>query len=167
MERSSIIGLVVFAVIAGALLWFGSGYSGKISNEALETSQKSATIIEQTQSKIMEKLKINDVVVGNGGEAKIGDTVSVNYVGTFESGTKFDSSYDRNEPFSFTLGAGEVIKGWDLGVAGMKVGGKRELVIPPELAYGERGASPIIPPNATLNFTIELVKVSSGPSAGK
>lgn len=112
----------------------------------------------------MEKLKINDIVIGNGAEAKIGNTVTVNYAGTFEDSRKFDSSYDRNEPFSFTLGAGQVIKGWDLGVAGMKVGGKRNLVIPPELGYGEQGASGIIPPNATLNFTIELLKVSYSAS---
>ncbi|HUX35731.1 MAG TPA: FKBP-type peptidyl-prolyl cis-trans isomerase [Candidatus Paceibacterota bacterium] len=109
----------------------------------------------------MENLKIKDIVVGSGAEAKAGDVVTVNYVGTLDSGSKFDSSYDRNEPFSFTLGAGEVIKGWDLGVSGMKVGGKRELTIPPELGYGANGAGNIIPPNATLHFTVELLNVSS------
>jgi len=107
----------------------------------------------------MENLKIEDLVVGTGEEVKGGAVVSVNYVGTLEDGTKFDSSYDRNQPFEFTLGAGEVIKGWDLGVAGMKVGGKRNLVIPPELGYGANGAGGVIPPNATLKFTVELLGV--------
>ena len=104
-------------------------------------------------------LQIEDLVAGLGEEAKEGDRVSVNYLGTLSDGTKFDSSYDRNEPFSFTLGAGEVIQGWDAGVSGMKVGGKRKLTIPPDLAYGESGAGSAIPPNATLIFEIELLKV--------
>lgn len=109
----------------------------------------------------MENLKVSDIVVGTGTEAKAGNMVTVNYTGTLDNGSKFDSSYDRNEPFSFTLGAGEVIKGWDLGVAGMKVGGKRQLTIPPELGYGANGAGNVIPPNATLHFTVELLNVSS------
>lgn len=103
-------------------------------------------------------LKIQDLKVGTGPEAKTGNTVAVNYIGTLENGTKFDSSYDRGEAFQFLLGAGEVIKGWDIGVAGMKVGGKRKLVIPASLAYGERGIGPI-PPNATLVFEVELLAV--------
>ncbi len=161
MKTSSIISFAAFVVVAGGLLWFGSEYSGKISSESLQNQNKLATAAEQAQSKIMEKLIIKDIIVGNGAEAKSGDTVTVNYVGTLDDGKKFDSSYDRNEPFPFNLGAGDVIKGWDLGVAGMKVGGKRELTIPPELGYGERGRSTIIPPNATLHFTVELLDVSS------
>ncbi len=103
-------------------------------------------------------LKIEDLKVGTGAEAKAGQEVSVNYLGTFENGTKFDSSYDRNEPFQFVLGAGQVIKGWDIGVEGMKVGGKRKLIIPSDLAYGERGVGPI-PANATLVFEVELLAV--------
>ncbi len=105
-------------------------------------------------------LKITDLVVGNGPEAKSGDKVSVNYRGTLTNGKEFDSSYSRNEAFNFPLGAGRVIRGWDEGVAGMKVGGKRKLVIPPDLGYGERGAGGVIPPNATLIFEVELVKVA-------
>ena len=105
-------------------------------------------------------LKITDLVVGTGAEAKAGDKVSVNYRGSLTNGKEFDSSYSRNEAFTFPLGAGRVIRGWDEGVAGMKVGGKRKLVIPPDLAYGERGAGGAIPPNATLIFEVELLKVS-------
>jgi len=107
-----------------------------------------------------EKLVKKDVVLGNGDEAKVGDTVSVNYVGTLENGTKFDSSYDRKQPFSFTIGKGEVIRGWDLGLQGMKVGGKRELIIPSDLAYGDTGQGSI-PPKATLKFSIELLGIKN------
>src|SRR5688572_10240845 len=101
-----------------------------------------------------------DLVVGQGDEAKSGKRVSVHYTGTLTNGKKFDSSLDRGKPFSFTLGAGEVIKGWDQGVAGMKVGGKRKLTIPPDLGYGARGAGGgLIPPNATLVFEVELLEV--------
>lgn len=100
-----------------------------------------------------------DLVVGGGAEAVKGRTVSVHYVGTLEDGRKFDSSRDRGEPFVFRLGAGMVIQGWDRGVAGMRVGGKRKLVIPHELAYGERGFPGVIPPRATLVFEVELLDV--------
>ena len=103
-------------------------------------------------------LQITDLVVGEGEEAKAGQTVSVNYRGTLQNGKEFDSSYGRG-PFSFPLGAGRVIKGWDEGVAGMKVGGKRQLVIPSDLAYGSRGAGGVIPPDATLLFDVELLGV--------
>ena len=104
-------------------------------------------------------LQIEEIQVGTGAEAKPGQSVSVHYTGTLTNGSKFDSSRDRKEPFDFQLGAGMVIKGWDQGVAGMKVGGRRKLTIPPELGYGAGGYPPVIPPNSTLIFDIELIEV--------
>jgi FKBP-type peptidyl-prolyl cis-trans isomerase len=103
-------------------------------------------------------LAYRDLKVGTGATATAGKTVSVHYTGWLPNGTKFDSSRDRNQPFEFALGAGQVIRGWDEGVAGMKVGGRRQLVIPPDLAYGPQGSDPI-PPNATLVFDVELLGV--------
>ena len=104
-------------------------------------------------------LKIEDLEVGSGAEAKAGQTVVVHYTGWLLDGTKFDSSVDRGTPFEFRLGAGQVIPGWDRGVEGMRVGGTRRLTIPPELAYGDRGAAGVIPPGATLVFEVELLEV--------
>jgi len=104
-------------------------------------------------------LEKTDLVVGTGDEAVAGKKVSVHYVGTLLDGSKFDSSRDRGEPFDFGLGRGQVIKGWDEGVAGMRVGGKRKLVIPPEMGYGKRGFPPVIPPDSTLVFEVELLAV--------
>jgi FKBP-type peptidyl-prolyl cis-trans isomerase len=121
-----------------------NGASGKNKGKTMDTTE----------------LKIEDLQVGTGAEAKTGDNVSVHYRGTLTNGKQFDASYDRNEPFQFRLGAGNVIKGWDQGVAGMKVGGKRRLTIPPALGYGATGAGGVIPPNATLMFDVELLKVN-------
>ncbi len=104
-------------------------------------------------------LELHEVERGFGDVARAGKTVSVHYTGYLQNGTKFDSSLDRGEPFTFALGAGQVIRGWDEGLVGMKVGGRRKLVIPPELAYGTRGAGRLIPPNATLVFDVELIEV--------
>ncbi len=105
------------------------------------------------------QLQIEELAVGNGVEATAGKQVDVHYTGWLTNGDKFDSSLDRGSPFSFQLGAGSVIQGWDQGVAGMKVGGKRKLTIPPELGYGERGAGSAIPPGATLVFEVALLGV--------
>lgn len=104
-------------------------------------------------------LIVEDIVVGNGPEVKSGDNILIHYLGTLENGNKFDSSYDRKEPFEVQIGVGYVIKGWDQGVVGMKVGGKRKLTIPPELGYGSREIPGVIPANSTLIFEVELVEI--------
>src|SRR5262245_23097539 len=115
---------------------------------------------EHTLTTTSTGLQYEDAVVGTGPEAVPGKSVEVHYTGTLADGSKFDSSHDRKKPFSFRLGAGQVIKGWDEGVAGMKVGGKRKLVIPGDLGYGSRGYPGVIPPNAQLTFVVELLRVS-------
>jgi len=114
---------------------------------------------QQEQIMPLSELKIEDIVIGEGKEAIAGKVVSVHYTGTLVNGTKFDSSLDRGNPFQFTLGASQVIQGWDQGFAGMKVGGKRKLTIPPDFAYGAVGVPGTIPPNSTLIFEVELLDV--------
>jgi FKBP-type peptidyl-prolyl cis-trans isomerase FkpA len=127
----------------------------------LMTPMFTATGCAKNDGKVTTKsgLVYQDLKVGTGAEAKPGMTVTVDYTGWLTNGTKFDSSIERGRPFMFRLGAGQVIKGWDEGVAGMKVGGKRKLTIPPELGYGAAGAGGVIPPNATLIFDVELLHV--------
>jgi len=108
----------------------------------------------------MSDLEIEDQIVGDGDEAVAGQTVEVHYTGWLTDGTQFDSSHDRNDTFSFKLGGGQVIQGWDQGVVGMKVGGSRKLTIPPGLGYGASGAGGVIPPDATLVFKVELISVN-------
>ena len=136
------LGLLALAVGAG----YGQDKKDDKKKDAKVTTTKSG-------------LKYSDEKVGDGKEAKSGDTVVVHYTGWLKDGTKFDSSLDRKQPFSFALGAGKVIKGWDEDVAGMKVGGKRKLIIPPYLAYGETGKGDV-PPNAELTFEVELLKIN-------
>ena len=123
-------------------------------------SQESTPAASKDNAGKTAGLTVIDEVVGEGPSAKSGDRVTVHYTGWLLDGTKFDSSKDQNQPFSFSLGAGNVIPGWDQGVAGMKVGGKRKLTIPPDLGYGVHGAGGVIPPNATLKFEVELLKIN-------
>lgn len=129
--------------------------------EAPDVAAPEKPEIEIPEGDAPAELQVDDVTEGDGAEATAGSTVEVHYVGVlFSDGTEFDASYDRGESFNFTLGAGQVIQGWDEGVEGMKVGGRRRLVIPPDLAYGERGAGGVIPPDATLVFMVDLLSVS-------
>lgn len=133
--------------------------------QATPSSTNAADLMSQSQENdnvvtTPSGLKYVDLKEGTGETPTAGQTVTVHYTGTLEDGTKFDSSRDRNRPFSFRLGVGQVIKGWDEGLSTMKVGGQRQLIIPPELGYGARGAGGVIPPNATLLFDVELLEVS-------
>lgn len=155
--------ITIIVILVGLAVWYLMYKNGQIKNDIYGSPSPTPTPTIQGSpgpvNQLPGGLKIQDIVVGTGQEAKAGKTLSVHYVGTLEDGTKFDSSIDRGEPFNFVLGAGQVIKGWDQGFAGMKVGGKRILVIPPSLGYGSSGAGGVIPPNATLNFEVELVAV--------
>jgi FKBP-type peptidyl-prolyl cis-trans isomerase len=124
------------------------------ADEKTEKAGKEGKVV-----RLPDGLKYEDMKVGEGAQPKTGQTVSVHYTGWLTNGTKFDSSVDRGKPFEFMLGRGQVIKGWDEGVATMKVGGKRKLTIPPSLGYGDRGAGGVIPPNAELVFEVELLKI--------
>lgn len=117
-----------------------------------------------TEVEVTEGLTYTEIECGDGDEAAAGDTVSVHYTGMLEDGTEFDSS-EGGEPFQFTIGAGQVIEGWEQGLPGMLVGGKRELTIGPDLAYGEAGAGGVIPPNATLIFEVELIEIAPAPTS--
>lgn len=154
-------GAVILVIVIVVGVWWGRQSMNKnalTSPTPTPIKQASATATINQADTQGGKMQIEDEVVGNGDEAVAGKQVTVNYVGTLTDGTKFDSSYDRNQPFTFTLGAGQVIQGWDQGVAGMKVGGKRKLTIPPDLGYGSQAVGSI-PANSTLVFEVELLKV--------
>jgi len=142
--------IIILGTVIGVL------YAG---SSPTSTNKIPDTLSVPENANMNDELKIEDIVVGTGVEAVAGKDVTVHYTGTLTDGTKFDSSLDRGNPFVFSLGAGEVIKGWDQGVAGMKVGGKRKLTIPSSLGYGDRGAGAVIPPGATLLFEVELLDV--------
>ena len=160
MHRAFMLNKKLFYIVSIVILLLIFLMFKKDKNASSPSSTSGVNIINPKENVNMEELIIEDVKVGEGAEAIDGKKVTVNYLGTLTNGTKFDSSYDRNEPFLFNLGAGEVIKGWDLGVNGMKVGGKRKLTIPSNLGYGVQGAGSLIPPNTTLIFEIELLEVN-------
>jgi FKBP-type peptidyl-prolyl cis-trans isomerase len=155
MQQRSALILILLAVLGAA---FGCGGDNK-SNRSSAPSTASPMKVTGQPTTTASGLQYWDIVVGTGATAAPGNTVKVHYSGFLTTGAKFDSSRDRGEPFLFPLGAGQVIKGWDEGVAGMKVGGQRQLRIPPELGYGPAGAGGVIPPNATLIFDVELLDV--------
>ncbi len=176
MSKHTLIYLAVI-VLVGVAAWFFIQKSRNVSNNSddsglagLVASQEPSPLPEEENDgnsvgkmiKLPNGLQLQDTVVGYGREAREGDIVATHYIGTLANGDKFDSSYDRGQPFSFVLGGGMVIKGWDLGVIGMKVGGKRKLIIPADLAYGSRDVgNGLIPPNSILYFEVELVEVQT------
>jgi peptidylprolyl isomerase len=155
IRNQRIVIIVVALLVIAAVVYFAFLRGTPSSSSPTSSPSTSSENMVTTAS----GLQYEDLVVGTGPEAGAGDAVSVDYTGWLEDGTKFDSSLDRGVPFEFTLGQGNVIKGWDEGVAGMKVGGKRRLIIPPDLGYGASGAGGVIPPNATLIFEVELLEI--------
>jgi len=162
--------LILIVAVCAGLLVAGCGSSDDSSTGSSESTgaTTSESPAEKTKPKVTvptgappKKLEVKELEEGSGAEVKAGDEVTVQYVGVnYKNGKEFDSSWSRNEPFSLTLGAGSVIPGWEQGIEGMKVGGRRELIIPPELAYGEEGRPPAIPSNETLVFVIDLLEVN-------
>lgn len=150
MKKNIIIIVIIFLLIIEFLLLISPG-DIKLVDSDIKTSP--------SINKNASKLEIKDLIVGEGNAVKSGDTLVLNYIGKLKNGTEFDNSYKRGEPFETTIGIGQVIKGWDEGLVGMKEKGKRALTIPPELGYGANGAPPDIPPNATLYFEVELIQI--------
>lgn len=167
MKRTSLI-LALCALLALLVVGCGDSDDSSTANTESSTTTESSEPAKKTKPAVTvpdgappKKLEIKDLEEGTGATAKAGDEVTVQYVGVgYDSEEEFDSSWSRNEPFTFGLGAGQVITGWDQGVEGMKVGGRRELIIPANLAYGPSGSPPAIGPNETLIFVIDLLEVS-------
>lgn len=164
------IAVALAVAIALGLLFFGprvfAPFSAQPSSTATSTMPTATTTMDTSDTQtaaipatLPTELTVTDTVVGTGAEAKAGTTVTMNYVGMLPDGTVFDASAKHGQAFTFHLGAGEVIKGWDMGIVGMKEGGKRRLIIPAVLAYGNQAVGGVIPANATLIFDVELVKV--------
>jgi len=151
---------ILFLVVAGVIMAGGFFVNQKLDVVAEKEAAVELARVKDLEAKAMEGFKKEEVLVGQGKEAKLGSQIVVHYRGRLaENGQEFESSYKNNSPVIFTLGTGEVIKGWDIGILGMKVGGKRKLTIPPVLAYAAEGRTGIIPPNATLLFDVELMEV--------
>lgn len=149
-----LVGLVVAVIVATS--------GGDASPEAFDPDSISKPEVEVPDGAPPKELEINDITEGEGAEAQPGDTLTMQYVGiNYSNGEEFDSSWDAGEPFTFQIGAGSVIPGWDQGIAGMKVGGRRELIIPPNLGYGRQGQPPDIGPNETLVFIVDLLDVQA------
>jgi len=161
MSKKAVIILIILLVVVIAIYFLMQNNNVPSTSTASLPNANQNQQMEQTSLNFdIQGMKVEIVQQGTGEEAKAGDTVSVHYTGTLLDGTKFDSSVDRGEPFSFTLGQNRVIQGWELGVAGMKVGEKRKLTIPPELAYGSQAVGGVIPANSTLQFDVELLKIN-------
>jgi len=152
---------ITVAVVVALFMFFGGSIASIFSPKAIvdQVANPGSTNTDMKNISTVSGLEIYDESVGTGAEAVAGKTVTAHYVGTLTNGFKFDSSVDRGQPFSFALGAGQVIRGWDLGIQGMKVGGKRRLVISPELGYGSQSVGGVIPANSTLVFEVELLGV--------
>lgn len=158
--------VAIFVLAVGGYLLLSGGEEGDVSSEATDPMNKPT--IEVPGGEPPSDLVIDDIVEGDGTTVEDGDQVTVQYVGvSYSTGQEFDASWDRGEPFPFKLGAGQVIPGWDEGVAGMKVGGRRELTIPPDLAYGEAGSPPAIGPDETLIFVIDLLDAGDSGGGGQ
>lgn len=154
--------IITLVLIVGVVFFQSQQKPAQIQNlinSPMPTPTPTPTSNTPDSKNMITELKIEDIVAGTGAEVKSGDTVVINYKGTLLDGTQFDSSYDRGVPFETKIGIGAVIKGWDVGVLGMKVGGKRKLTIPSSMAYGEQGAGGVIPPNSPLIFEMELLSI--------
>ena len=155
--------IILFVVIAACLIAGGRWYNNTLDERAAQQVLAAEEKAREAELKALSTIEIKDLVVGAGAEAKKGSTLNVNYIGEFLDGKKFDSSYDRQAPIDFVLGDEHFIRGWSLGIAGMKTGGKRTFIVPPELAYGSQG-NDLIPPSSTLKFTVELLAVDGSTS---
>ena len=163
MKRDQLIFLGVLAVgaVVAVVIVLATGGSDDSSSSDVDTSTKPT--VEVPDGPPPKTLEVEDLVEGDGPEAAPGDTLTMQYVGvSYSDGKQFDASWDNGQPFTFQLGSGQVIQGWDQGIAGMKVGGRRELIVPPDLGYGAQGSPPAIKPNETLIFVVDLLDVQGG-----